>query len=292
MSNALPPDQAENIAAIFAHLSLQDVEEFYLGYQYWQLQYQIKTLQNQLNQVRRKMIENTERIQQVQPTAIELATLARLQSNGVSDVDLLDRMLERGEVWLDRTMQRLDYLEQLDGFIRGDYTQWCNHALEGAYDWIDSAIDGESPSSSKETLAATIEEVTEDVKHEELIEATEELFLQKISTEDELQANEITSKRSSIPVTEVEEIVSPSEDINPADLHEETQVETVVAEELSSIENSQTSTETQQPDQEPIDTAVVIAQTPSRPSTHVTQVDASTQRPGFVKRFLSKIWGS
>src|SRR5574340_375670 len=141
LNNPPPSNQIENIAARFEQLSQQDVEEFYLNYQYWHLQHQIKTVQNQFNQIRMMMIENTERIQQVQPTAIELATLVRLQSNGVSDVDLLDRMLERGEAWLDRTMQRLDYLEHLDDFIRDDYTQWCKNALEDAYDWIDSVLD-------------------------------------------------------------------------------------------------------------------------------------------------------
>ncbi len=237
------------------------------------------------------MIENTERIQQVQPTAIELATLARLQSNGVRDVELLDRMLERGEAWLDRTLQRLDYLEKLDDFIRDDYTQWCNHALEGAYDWIDSVLDGKSSSSSEETLQATSEEVTEDVKHVELIEATEELFLQKISTEDELHPNEITSKRPSISVDHVEEVVPATEDIHPAHHQEETQVETVALEKPSTIETSKTSAEAQQPVQEPID-AAAVAQTPSRPSTDVTWVDVPTKPPGMVKRFLGKMWGS
>ena len=180
MSNTSPQDISENIGAIFAQLNQQEVEEFYIGYQYWNLQRQIETIQIRLGDFRKQLHENTERIQEVQPTAIELATLARLQSNGVSDVDLLDRMLERGESWLDRTMQRLDYFEQLDDFISDDYTQWCHHALDGAYDWIDSVLDGNptSPSSAATTLLTT-----EDVKEEELIEATEELFLQKISTD-------------------------------------------------------------------------------------------------------------
>ena len=204
MSNTSPQHNAGNIDTIFAQLNQQDVEEFYTGYQYWNVQHQIEVLQSRLNDVRKQIIENTERMQEVQPTAIELATLARLQSNGVSDVDLLDRMLERGELWLDRTMQRLDYLEQLDDFISDDYTQWCQHALEGAYDWIDSVLDGNATSqpSTATTLATT-----EDAKEEELIEATEELFLQKISTdEDEAVMQETTMKRPSITIADLEEV--------------------------------------------------------------------------------------
>ncbi len=296
MNNSPPLNQTKNPAALFEQLNQQDVEEFYLGYQYWQLQYQIKTLQNQLNQVRRKMIENTERIQQVQPTAIELATLARLQSNGVSDVDLLDRMLERGEVWLDRTMQRLDYLEQLDDFIRDDYTQWCNHALDGAYDWIDSVVDSNSATTDTSDTTDTTDTSdtstnTQDNTKEVLIEATEELFLQKISVEDELQSDVITSKRPSITATDVEEVVPPSEDAIPADYLEETQGENAVSEERPFIENSQSSTQEPSSVHEPIEIEAVV-QTPSRLSTYVPQVSSSTNRPGFMKRFLGKIWGS
>ena len=177
-----------------------------VGYQYWNLQHQIEVLQFHLNDIRKQIIENTERMQEVQPTAIELATLARLQSNGVSDVDLLDRMLARGESWLDRTMQRLDYFEKLDDLISDDYTQWCQHALEGAYDWIDSVLDGNatSPPATATTLATT-----EEVKEEELIEATEELFLQKISADEDevVRMQEITMKQPSITIADLEEVV-------------------------------------------------------------------------------------
>ena len=162
-NNTSPQHNAARFGAIFAQLNQQEVEEFYTGYQFWSMQHQIEILQYRLNDVRKQIIENTERIQEFQPTAIELATLARLQSNGVNDVDLLDRMLERGESWLDRTMQRRDYLEQLDDFISDDYTQWCQHALEGAYDWIDSVLDGNALSQpSTCTASDTIEDAKEE----------------------------------------------------------------------------------------------------------------------------------
>jgi hypothetical protein len=210
MSNTSPQHIAGNIGAIFALLNQQDVEEFYTGFQYWNLQHQIEGLQIHLEDLRKQIIANTERIQEVQPTAIELATLARLQSNGVSDVDLLDRMFERGESWLDRTMQRLDYFEQLDDFISDDYTQWCQLALEGAYDWIDSVLDGNATSPAS---TATTSATTEDMKEEGLIEATEELFLQKISNdEDEALMQAITMKRPSITSADLEEGISATED--------------------------------------------------------------------------------
>src|SRR5207237_10238937 len=146
MSNTSPQHIASNLDAIFAQLNGHDVEEFYIGYQYWNLQHQIEDRQIRLDDFRKQISVNTERMQEVQPTAIELATLARLQSNGVNDVELLDLMLERGESWLDRTMQRLDYLEQLDDFISDEYTQWCQRALAGACVRIDKGLDANDSS--------------------------------------------------------------------------------------------------------------------------------------------------
>ena len=252
MSNTSPQHIAGNIGAIFAQLKQQDVEEFYIGYQYWNLQHQIEALQIRLDDLRKQIIVNTERMQEVQPTAIELATLARLQSNGVNDVDLLDRMLERGESWLDSTMQRLDYFEQLDDFISDDYTQWCQHALEGAYDWIDSVLDGNATSPpSTATTSATIQ----DMKEEELVEATEELFLQKISNdEDEALMQAITMKRPSITVADLEESVPSSEDTRAA------------VEVTPTLEHT----------------------TPAKS----TLAHVSPKRPNFMTRFFGKIWGS
>src|SRR5438105_13245222 len=122
-------------------------------------------------------------MEMVHPPAIALATMARLQASGVKDLDLLDRMLERGEDWLDRTMQRLDYCEQLD-FILDDYTKWCQNALDGAYDWIDSMREG-SPVSPEVPGADTS------------IETTEELLLQKLtSEEEETPASAISTEQS------------------------------------------------------------------------------------------------
>src|SRR5262249_1206841 len=77
--------------------------------------------------------------------------------------------------WLDLIMQRLDYCEQLD-FIQGNYTQWCEHALEGAYDWIDSMRDAEVDMSSPPEAPADIE-------------ATEELLLRKLTSEEDSEVS-------------------------------------------------------------------------------------------------------
>src|SRR5260370_18293327 len=174
MNDTSPQSNSHIVDEIFARLSQRDIEQFHAGYQRWHLQQQIATLQTQIDALQLQILENTEHMQEVHPSAISLATLARLQANGVSDIDLLDRMLERGESWLDQTMQRLDYCEQLDDFISDDYTQLCNLALEGAYDWIDSIQEPTASSPAQEPIAV----------EEELIWTTEELLLQRLSTDE------------------------------------------------------------------------------------------------------------
>lgn len=164
--------------AIFAQLNQQDVEQFYASFQQWALQKRIATLRHQVASVRQHIADNVERMQDAQPSPMALATLVRLQANGVNDIDLLDKMLERGEEWLDRTMQRLDYCEQLDDFIRDDYTQWCLHALEGAYDWIDSLREAATAPAAESPPQETSHETQETA-------VTEELLLQKLASEAE-----------------------------------------------------------------------------------------------------------
>jgi hypothetical protein len=207
MSNTPAQSIPGIVDAVYAQLNQSDIEQFYAGYQRWNLQQQITTLQTQIETLRLQIADNTERIQEIHPSAIALATLARLQANGVSDIDLLDRMLEQGELWLDRTMQRLDYCEQVDDFISDDYTQWCKFALEGAYDWIDSIQDGSL--SSPTPIAITLKEP--------LTQATEELFLQKLSSdEDENEALvlETTLKRPAVTITYPEESALAAEEIS------------------------------------------------------------------------------
>src|SRR5215470_2743986 len=160
-----------DLSRVYSRLNQLDVEQFYTGYQWWITHRRIHALQEEIDTTRLQIDENTQYMQNARPPAVALATLARLQANGVDDLDLLDRMLEQGEEWLDLIMQRLDYCEQLD-FIHDNYAQWCEHALEGAYDWIDSMRDAEVDTSPL-------------VESSSDIEATEELLLQKLTSEEE-----------------------------------------------------------------------------------------------------------
>ncbi len=191
---------------IFARLDPQDVERFYQSYQLWTLQQQIAGLQTQITTLHQQIAENNERMQRSHPSAIALATLVRLQSHGVTDVDLLDHMLARGEAWLDQTMQRLAYCEQFD-FIRDNYTEWCQHALDGAYDWIDSMQNSSTISSPEESnLAVTYAART----NGSLDEVTEEILLQKLMSDEEAFMLESTLKRPAI-------LAQPQEPRSPVD---------------------------------------------------------------------------
>src|SRR5438105_1145646 len=189
MNNRRGSYSPNEINFIFARLDPQDVERFYQSYQLWTLQQQIAGLQTQITSLHQQIAENNERMQRSHPSAIALATLVRLQSHGVTDIDLLDDMLARGETWLDQTMQRLAYCEQFD-FIRNNYTEWCEHALDGAYDWIDS-MQNSSPSPEESTSTATSTANT----HDSLDAATEEILLQKLMSDEEACMLEQTLKR-------------------------------------------------------------------------------------------------
>ncbi len=180
------PALRERFAEVFSRLPEQDIEQFYAQYQLWLLRRRVPIIQKQIEALDEHLAENQQVIQSLQPSAVALAVLARLQSNGVSNIELLDQMLERGEDWLDRMMQRLDYCEQVEDFIQGDYTQWCYRSLEGAYDWID-------------TLLGSVEE---DEEPRPPVEgdgaATEELLLQKLRLDDEEEMLEATLKQPAV----------------------------------------------------------------------------------------------
>ncbi|HXR66955.1 MAG TPA: hypothetical protein VN729_13565 [Ktedonobacteraceae bacterium] len=175
--------QEEHFADIFARLRDQDIEQFYAHYQLWVLRRRLPLIENQLEILREHLAENQQATESLRPSALALAVLVRLQSNGVNDTDLLDLMLDRGEDWLDRMMQRLDYCEQVEDFIQGDYTQWCIKSLEGAYDWIDSLL-----GSIKENTGRRENSASDNA-------TTEEQLLQKLSLDEE-DTLEITLKQS------------------------------------------------------------------------------------------------
>jgi len=191
------PALQARFAEVFARLPEQDIEQFYAHYQLWLLRRRVPTIEKQIGLLREHLGDNQHLIASLQPSAIALAVLVRLQSNGVSNIELLDQMLERGEDWLDRMMQRLDYCEQVEDFIQGDYTQWCMKSLEGAYDWIDTLL-----CSTKEKEARA--PLQPDETGEEGVEATEELLLRKLSLDDDASILESTLKRPAIKVEETD----------------------------------------------------------------------------------------
>ena len=130
-------NQAPTFDTLYASLSPQHVEQFYRSYSAWQMRQKMVLLEAHLTSLDQQINDNAVLMQLVQPSALSLATLARLQSYGVEDIDLLDAMLERGDEWLDHAMQLLTQCELLD-LIHDNYTEWCRHALEGAYNWLDS----------------------------------------------------------------------------------------------------------------------------------------------------------
>jgi hypothetical protein len=176
----------DRLHTVFAALQPTEVELFYAVYRQWLLQEQIVDVRQRLAALQEQLGVNERRIQHYQPSPIALASLVRLQSNGVNDIELLDQMLDRGEGWLDATMQRLDYCEQFENFLSDDYTQWCHRALDGAFDWIDSlrvadvpGVTGIAPVAGP--AAPQTEQSAGDT--EDTGEAEAAILLQKLSTE-------------------------------------------------------------------------------------------------------------
>lgn len=166
---------------LFAHLSPDAVEQFYQSYQLWSLRQQRSTLVTQIATLQQNIAENAEQMQQIAPSPLVLANLAQLQSYGVTDIALLDTMLERGEQWLDHTMQLLERCEKMN-LIGGDYTEWCQHALEGAYNWLDTMtakVEEETPELDDSSPIALQNESTRGDP-----QVTEALLLRKLMSED------------------------------------------------------------------------------------------------------------
>ncbi|MGH2496192.1 MAG: hypothetical protein ACRDIV_15970 [Ktedonobacteraceae bacterium] len=215
MMNNVEPNFQSQLDTVFAQLNPIEIEEFYAAYQQWSLQQRINELRQRIDAVHEQQADNRQRIHETQPSAIALAALARLQSNGVSDIELLDAMLERGESWLDQTMQRLDYFEQFEDFVSDDYTQWCQGALDGAFDWIDSLREGTEQEAPLETSPE------EELLNNEDAGDVEALLLQRLATDDEQDdlawQEAITLKRTAIqPPSEEATTSAPVEQKPPA----------------------------------------------------------------------------
>jgi hypothetical protein len=166
------------VSALYSALDPRDVEQFYRDYQFWYIQRQISQVQSQVDVLQGQLSENATRMQELHPSPIALSALAQLQAHGVNDIDLLDRMLERGEDWLDQTMQHLAYCEQYAILTNNNYTEWCEHALEGAYDWIDLQQVGYAPPLVPPgDASAQAQQITEDMLLQKLMSDEAEVAL-------------------------------------------------------------------------------------------------------------------
>jgi hypothetical protein len=131
-------DSTTTITQLYERIPLDAMQQVADSYITWYVQKVTQELDAKIATLRNELEQNDKEEAQLKPSNAELDAMRRLQSNKVSEVELLDRLMEKGEEWLVLTMQRLDYFERA-GLAPNDYPGWCEHALGGAYDWIDAA---------------------------------------------------------------------------------------------------------------------------------------------------------
>ena len=321
MNETLRQSYLEQFRPLFSQLSPADVEQFYASYQRWSLYQQLEMAQQKLAALHEQMAANTEQIEAVRPSALALATLTRLQASGVEDIDLLDRMLKHGEEWLDRTIQHLEYCEQ-QGVVGDDYEEWCRHALEDAFDWLNTLHAADEPALTTLETPATASEtdapVLNDGNQPASNQTTEELLLQKLMSEDiEASQPEETAPRLATvqpltaPITNDAETQSPApvaasgDEALPLDSNEEI----VGQQPLASIAATEIADNTLPPDNaiemadndnEIVGTQFIApaagmgsAETPEQNPTIIEpqkQEKTASRRPHFLRRLLLALW--
>jgi hypothetical protein len=124
------------VTKLFEQLPLQAMQSVADGYMAWYVTRVTQSLDETIAGRRAELRDNDAKEASYRPSPAELSGIERLQRSGVTGMDLLDRMVEQGEDWLVLTMRRLDHFEKT-GLAPKDYSTWCEHALGGAYDWID-----------------------------------------------------------------------------------------------------------------------------------------------------------
>lgn len=124
------------ITQLYAQIPLEAMQQVADSYMAWYVERVTRELDETIAGLRAELRENDAHEASFRPSPAELNAIERLQRDGVTSVDLLDRMVEQGEDWLMLTMRRLDHFETT-GLSPKDYSTWCEHALSGAYDWID-----------------------------------------------------------------------------------------------------------------------------------------------------------
>jgi hypothetical protein len=124
------------VTKIYEQIPLQAMQQVSESYMSWYVERVTSELDKTTAGLRAELRDNDAKEASYRPSPNELAAIERMQRSGVTGVDLLDRMVEQGEDWLMLTMRRLDHFERT-GLAPKDYSTWCEHALGGAYDWID-----------------------------------------------------------------------------------------------------------------------------------------------------------
>src|SRR5215467_5509606 len=124
------------VTKLYEQIPLEAMQQVSDSYMAWYVDRVTRQLDETMAGLRAELRENDAKEAGFRPSQNEVGAIERLQRSGVTGVDLLDRMVEQGEDWLMLTMRRLDHFERT-GLAPKDYSTWCEHALSGAYDWID-----------------------------------------------------------------------------------------------------------------------------------------------------------
>ena len=124
------------ITKLYEQIPLEAMQRVSDSYMAWYVNRVTQELDQTMASLRSELRDNDAKEASYRPSPQELAAIERLHRSGVTGMDLLDRMVEQGEDWIVLTMRRLDHFERT-GLAPKDYSTWCEHALSGAYDWID-----------------------------------------------------------------------------------------------------------------------------------------------------------
>ncbi|HEY7122404.1 MAG TPA: hypothetical protein VH540_00510 [Ktedonobacterales bacterium] len=130
-------DSTTTVTQLYERIPLEAMQQVADSYIAWYVQKVTQDLDAKIAALRSELEQNDKEEAQLKPSAAELDAMRRLQNNNVTTIELLDRLMGKGEEWLVLTMHRLDYFERA-GLAPHDYPGWCEHALGGAYDWIDA----------------------------------------------------------------------------------------------------------------------------------------------------------
>jgi hypothetical protein len=132
---------------MYAQIPLDAMQRMSESYLSWYVDRVTRQLDEVTTGLRIELRDNDAKETSFRPSPHELEAIERLQRSGVMGEDLLDRLIEQGEGWLLVTMMRLDHFERT-GLAPKDYSTWCEHALSGAYDWIDTQQMQRGPASA------------------------------------------------------------------------------------------------------------------------------------------------